>query len=381
MKSVLAPLRPLAAALGLLFSLTALASTSPAVAAPHHRSRPAADADEKPAEKIHVVASGHTLAKIAKRYKVSVADLRAANDISPGERLKPGTRLVIPTDGGSKRAKSRAAARDTDADRDRDRDREEDDRDPPRKKKKSSRETREAREAREDRDDQEDRDDGDDDRGRSSKSRKRGARDTDGKGYVRLVHGSESWHGKLTDKKGKLAPRTLDGFARILRSASTGKKHAIEPRLVSLIGVVSDHFSGRTIEVVSGFRPYTPTQATAHSRHNSGSAIDFHVKGVSNEELRDFCRTLRKVGVGYYPNNSFVHLDVRETATYWVDLSRSGEPPRYVKEGAKGGDSEGSGGEEHESDPKGETKSEKDAPVPPPAEGSKKTSPDPAPKP
>jgi len=39
------------------------------------------------------------------------------------------------------------------------------------------------------------------------------------------------------------------------------------------------------------------------------------------------------VGCGYYPNGSFVHVDVRPYATgrvVWVDASRPGEPSRYV---------------------------------------------------
>ena len=50
--------------------------------------------------------------------------------------------------------------------------------------------------------------------------------------------------------------------------------------------------------------------------------------------MRDFCRTLRNAGCGYYPNSTFVHMDVRDTKAYWVDLSRPGEPPRYEKPGA-----------------------------------------------
>ena len=38
--------------------------------------------------------------------------------------------------------------------------------------------------------------------------------------------------------------------------------HPPDARLVSLLGIVSDHFGGRKIEVISGFRPYTPTQHT-----------------------------------------------------------------------------------------------------------------------
>jgi hypothetical protein len=114
----------------------------------------------------------------------------------------------------------------------------------------------------------------------------------------------------------------------MLRAAS-GATHSIEPRLIALLGVVSNHFGSRKLEIVSGFRPYSPSQHTAHSNHNEGKAVDFRIPGVPNEVLRDFCRTLKNVGVGYYPNSTFVHLDVRSLPAFWIDYSRAGEPPRY----------------------------------------------------
>ncbi|NVL83749.1 DUF882 domain-containing protein, partial [Escherichia coli] len=102
----------------------------------------------------------------------------------------------------------------------------------------------------------------------------------------------------------------------MMRSPS-GMAHPIEPRLSSLLGVVSNHFGSRKIEVVSGFRPFTPTQYNPHSNHMHGKAIDFRVAGVPNEALRDFCRTLKNVGCGYYPNSVFVHMDVRDQSTFW----------------------------------------------------------------
>ena len=45
--------------------------------------------------------------------------------------------------------------------------------------------------------------------------------------------------------------------------------------------------------------------------------------------MRDFCRTLRNVGCGYYPNGGFVHMDVRDSSAFWIDFSKPGEPPRY----------------------------------------------------
>ena len=69
------------------------------------------------------------------------------------------------------------------------------------------------------------------------------------------------------------------------------------------------------------------------SFHQSARALDFHIEGVSNEALVAFCRTLPDTGCGYYPNSSFVHMDVRAPRTghvYWIDRLGPGEPARYV---------------------------------------------------
>jgi uncharacterized protein YcbK (DUF882 family) len=94
---------------------------------------------------------------------------------------------------------------------------------------------------------------------------------------------------------------------------------------MELIAKVSDMFGGRTIRVVSGYRP------GHRSKHAHGQALDFFIDGVPNWAVRDYCQTLGSVGVGYYPNSYHVHLDVRERLTTWVDLSRPGKRPRYVK--------------------------------------------------
>jgi hypothetical protein len=115
------------------------------------------------------------------------------------------------------------------------------------------------------------------------------------------------------------------------------------------VGLVSDHFGGRTIHITSGFRPYSPVQYAPRSNHNLGRAMDFSVEGVPNTVLRDFCRTFRNAGVGYYPNGTFVHLDVRPMKATWVDYSRSGEAPRYESGGgASGGSDPGGEVEPHE---------------------------------
>ena len=135
----------------------------------------------------------------------------------------------------------------------------------------------------------------------------------------------------MKDAHGHIPPSALKAFERMMRQGNG--THAVDPRLVALVGIVSSHFSGKPLEVVSGYRAYTPTQYTAHSNHNLGKALDFRIRGVSNEALRDFCRTLRSAGCGYYPNSTFVHLDVRDTKAFWTDWSHPGEPPKYDKPG------------------------------------------------
>lgn len=123
----------------------------------------------------------------------------------------------------------------------------------------------------------------------------------------------------------------LGTMRRFLRS-TTGASHAIDPRLLRNLATVSDHFGGRTVEVISGFRPFRRGQYTPHSNHNSGRAIDFRVAGVPRRTLVDFCRTLPGVGCGYYPRSVFIHMDVRSDQAYWVDWSRPGERPRYGRD-------------------------------------------------
>lgn len=86
-----------------------------------------------------------------------------------------------------------------------------------------------------------------------------------------------------------------------------------------------EHFPGHGIEIVSGYRPH----AHPGSRHRSADALDLRIEDVDNFELSEFARTLEATGVGYYPNSTFVHVDVRATEAYWVDRSGPGEKADY----------------------------------------------------
>jgi uncharacterized protein YcbK (DUF882 family) len=238
----------------------------------------------------HTIGKGHTIQAIANRYHVTPKSIMDANHLKDAKRLKVGDVLTIPKT-ESPKDKDAKAAKDPKAKATKDKDGK-----PTTVDAKLTTFTAKPK--------------------------------TPGVIHIKRIATTEEADLRITDKSGKVAAATLKSMEKMLRFPS-GASHPIEGRLVSLLGIVSNHFGSRKIEVVSGFRPYTPTQYTAHSNHNHGKAVDFHVVGVPNEAVRDFCRTLKNVGCGYYPNSTFVHMDVRESAAFWIDYSKPGEPPRY----------------------------------------------------
>lgn len=283
-------------------------------------------------ETVHTVAKGQTLGAIAKRYRISVPALREANGLAPNARIFPGTRLIIPEKSGEKPGKAGDKAKPPPKERD------PKDGAPAKSAKAAPVKGKDA-----DKTKGEGGASGDRTQTKAEKAANEvaDARQYDGKaeadekpkrpGLVRLRRGEERYEIQLLTRKGRLVAGSLPKLRHVLRHAPSGKETPIDPRLATLLGMVSNHFGGRTIEVVSGFRPYSPTQATPHSNHNLGRAMDFRVEGIPNTTLRDYCRTFRNAGVGYYPNSTFVHLDVRTVKTYWVDYSRPGERPRYSR--------------------------------------------------
>lgn len=146
------------------------------------------------------------------------------------------------------------------------------------------------------------------------------------RGYATLAGHGKQWSGFLVGTDGEVLPAARQALSSTLCSWRTGKQVTIDDRLIQLIADVSDEFGGRTIRIVSGYRE---TSFAPDSKHKVGEAFDFSIPGVPNQILKDFLRSLPDVGVGYYPNSTHVHLDVREKPTYWVDYSRPGQAPLY----------------------------------------------------
>lgn len=263
------------------------------------------------AQRKHTVQEGQTLGAIAQRYRVSVTNLAAANQLKKTSTLRVGQILRIPPKGViyvypgqtligiaqmnkvSVKALARANRLSPDA----------------------TLRVGQRLEL----------------PGYSDTAKATKARNTILHGLVTLERPAtqESLRVRLFDKAGKPDPQARARLARFLRDRETDDETRPHGRLMRVLSYLADHFNGRTILVVSAFR----SGANESSRHGNGRAVDIRVDGVSNETLRDYCLTLSKVGVGYYPRGNFVHIDVRDKAVYWVDWSRPGEPPLYLPPG------------------------------------------------
>ncbi len=247
--------------------------------------KPAAKTKSSDEPRVHMVGPGNTLGKIANRYGVSVQALCHANEITKSSPLQVNQELVVPDKNDEDGSRALAWRR------------------------------KELRAL------------------RSGRSTDRSWRDYKKmawkRGYITLEspNGDKRWKGYVIGPGNKLLPLARQKVTKVLASWRTGKTKTIDRRLVQLIAKVSDTFGGRTIRVVSGYREHSHSKS---SRHPEGRAMDFSIQGVPNWALRDYLRTLPNVGVGFYPNSSFVHFDVRDKSTYWVDVSKPGETPRYV---------------------------------------------------
>lgn len=140
---------------------------------------------------------------------------------------------------------------------------------------------------------------------------------------------------RLVDQRGRASRAAIRRISDVMRprDARRSERFPTPPaRLLEVIARISDHFGGRTVQVISGFR-HAGGYTRETSQHTSGHAMDIHIDGVPNTELRDFVRTFERVGCGYYPRSTFVHVDVRPRSAYWIDWSRPGEPPQFQRRG------------------------------------------------
>ena len=154
---------------------------------------------------------------------------------------------------------------------------------------------------------------------------------------------------RLMTRSGKINQNSRRRLSKLSGPRRSRRNKLLHPRLIHMIQRVAERWPGKTIEIVSAYRP---GQKGTESQHSVARALDFRVLGITNKELYNFCTELPKSGCGYYPNSVFIHMDARKKSATWTDLSAPGEPAKYIKKGGK------KGGKKKPAQPQSETLTE-----------------------
>lgn len=147
-----------------------------------------------------------------------------------------------------------------------------------------------------------------------------------GDGTVKLYHQwtRESLEIRYRDERGRAIPAAMAAIRRFMRCRLTGREAEIPAGLIEIIDALQDKYAGSTVTVICGYRSPELNGALASdsngvakkSLHMRGLAADIRIDGVRTSALRDAARALRAGGVGYYPRDGFVHVDVGPVR-YW----------------------------------------------------------------
>jgi uncharacterized protein YcbK (DUF882 family) len=115
-------------------------------------------------------------------------------------------------------------------------------------------------------------------------------------------------------------PQALYELDRFLRDHRTGEIHRFDPLLFDLLAdlAVAIKRPEAEIAIICGYRSawsnehlrQTTSGVAKDSLHMQAEAIDIRIPGVKTADLRDAAINLRRGGVGYYPQSSFVHVDL-----------------------------------------------------------------------
>ncbi|WP_428851247.1 DUF882 domain-containing protein [Imbroritus primus] len=119
---------------------------------------------------------------------------------------------------------------------------------------------------------------------------------------------------------GSYVPAALRSLDHFMRDHYTGTVGQIDPALFDLLHALRLQLRQTTaFEVISCYRcPETNAHlkrtrgggVATRSLHMDGKAIDIRIPGVALVDLRDAALGLQLGGVGYYPREQFVHVDV-----------------------------------------------------------------------
>ncbi|MBA3457450.1 MAG: YcbK family protein [Deltaproteobacteria bacterium] len=121
---------------------------------------------------------------------------------------------------------------------------------------------------------------------------------------------------------GSLNEGSLAQLDELFRCKQTGEVRAVRSELYEQLSRIYDHFGGKRVDLVSGFR----FAERSSSRHFHASAMDIRITGVSIRDMYAYAESLDggNMGIGLYPTSGFIHVDFRaqgEPSYRWTDRS------------------------------------------------------------
>ena len=137
-------------------------------------------------------------------------------------------------------------------------------------------------------------------------------------------HTKDSFNGAYW-RNGKYVTDAIKNINHIMRDFRAHDIKQIDTHLLDLLSTISIKLKPeKPFHVISGYRsPETNAKlrkrgkgAAKNSYHIQGKAVDIRLPGYRTSELRRTAYKLKGGGVGYYPHQGFVHIDVGPIR-YW----------------------------------------------------------------
>ena len=148
--------------------------------------------------------------------------------------------------------------------------------------------------------------------------------------WVRAENLGEEVQANIYKPDGTFDDEVLAKLDNLWRDPRSFEVRAVRAELYEHLSRICDHYEGKRIDLVSGFRFHERDS----SRHFHASAMDIHIKDVPIKDLYEFAQTLDvglseggALGIGIYPTSQFIHVDFRapgEPSYRWTDWSGHG---------------------------------------------------------
>jgi len=150
--------------------------------------------------------------------------------------------------------------------------------------------------------------------------------------WLRAENLAEEIRVNIYKEDGSINQASLAKLDELFRCRQTGEVRAVRSELYEQLSRIYDHFGGKRVDLVSGFR----FAERSSSRHFHASAMDIRIAGVSIRDMYAYAESLDSgsMGIGLYPNSGFIHVDFRapgEPSYRWTDRSGPGSSNKAKK--------------------------------------------------